>query len=115
MTHADQAAAILATADNQAILLEFFTGIASCDYYDGMSYQLYLDTDDNTLSIQQEVSSNSWLQRDDGSLVQIHAVSGYADTPADERYTDGCDLSDYGYGEWIDMIEQQIVQALANQ
>lgn len=104
---------IISSSTNEAVLVEFFTGIASCNYYDGMSYQLYLDRDDNTLSIHQEVSNQSWLQRDDGSLVQVECVCGYCDIPVDERYTDGCDLNDYGYGEWIDMIEQKIDTALA--
>lgn len=103
------AATIMQDEDNQSVLQTFFVGIASCDYYDGTSHQLYLDTDDYTLRIHQEASDQSWLQRDDGSLIRICQVSGYADTPADERYTDdGCDLNDYGYADWLDMIEAKI-------
>lgn len=97
---------------NEETLTEFFTGIASCDYYDGMSYQLYLDLDDDTLSIHQEVSDQSWLQRDDGSLVQVLRVSGYCDIPEDERYTDGCDLSDYGQAEWLDQVSDRIAEII---
>jgi hypothetical protein len=104
---------IIGTAVNQAVLIEFFEGIASCSYYDGLAYQLYLDTDDNTLSIHVEASNNSWLQRDDASLLRITSVSGYADIPADERYTDGCDICDFGYTDWLDQIEQSIAQAIA--
>jgi hypothetical protein len=107
------ASQIMGTADNQAVLTEFFKGVASCDYYDGMSYQLYIDLDDMSLSINQEVSDQSWLQRDDGSLVKIASVSGYTDTPEDERYTDGCDIMDYGYAEWILEIEEKISNAIA--
>lgn len=103
---------IIATESNQAILTEYFEGIASCSYYDGTSYQLYLDLDDNSLRIHQEASDQSWIQRDDGSLVQIHKVSGYCDIPAAERYTDGCDIMDYGYADWIDNIEAAIAAAL---
>lgn len=103
---------IISNAKNEAVLVEFFEGIASCSYYDGTSYQLYLDRDDNTLSISQEASDQSWRQRDDGSLVMISKVSGYSDTPEDERYTAECDLNDYGYGEWIDMIESKISEAI---
>lgn len=103
---------IIADAKNEAVLVEFFEGIASCDYYDGTAYQLYLDLDDNSLMINREASDQSWLQRDDGSLIKLTSVSGYADTPTDERYTDDCDLNDYGYGEWIDQIEASIEQAL---
>ena len=106
------AADIIDTDANQSTLVTFFTGIASCDYYDGTSYQLYLDLDDNTLSINQEASDQSWLHRDNGSLVMLTKVSGYSDTPEDERYTDECDLNDYGYGEWIDMIEQKITEII---
>ena len=97
---------------NSAILEQFFVGIASCDYYDGMSHKLYLDTDDNTLSINTEASDNSWLQRNDGSLIQIARVSGYCDTPEDERYTDECSLSDCGYSEWLDEIRSKIEDAI---
>jgi hypothetical protein len=97
---------------NESVLVEFFTGIASCDYYDGMSYQLYLDLDDDTLMIHQEASDQSWLQRDDGSLLQITRVSGYCDIPENERYSEGCDLNDYGYGEWIDMLSDEIAEAI---
>ncbi len=100
---------------NESVLVEFFEGIASCNYYDGTSYQLYLDLDDSSLSIYQEASDQSWIQRDDGSLVQIHRVSGYCDIPADERYTDGCDLNDYGYGEWVEDIKVAIEQALTRE
>lgn len=104
---------IISTAANEAVLVEWFSGIASCEYLDGSSYQLYLDLDDNTLSINQEASDQSWLQRDDGSLVMISKVSGYSDTPEDERYTDECDLNDYGYGEFVDQIEEKITEVLS--
>lgn len=104
---------IMQNAANESVLAEFFAGIASCDYYDGMSHQLYLDLDDNQLQINVEASDQSWLQRDDGSLIQILSISGYADTPEAERYTDECDLNDYGYAEWLDMVEAKIVEALS--
>lgn len=97
---------------NQDMLQSFFTGIASGDYYDGMSHQLYLDLDDGSLREITEASDNTWIQRDDGSIIQIARVSGYCDIPADERYTDGCDLIDFGYGEWLEEIEAKITQAL---
>lgn len=103
---------IISTESNSSVLIEFFKGVASCDYYDGSSYQLYLDKDDNSLMINREASDQSWLQRDDGSLVQIHSVSGYADLPEDERYTDDCDIMDFGYPEFVDMIEAKINEAL---
>lgn len=108
-----RAALVIAAKANQEALQEFFEGLASCDYYDGLSYQLYLDLDDNSLSIHQEVSSNSWLQRDDGSLIQVYQVSGYCDTPEDERYTVGCDINDYGYADWLNEIEAKIAQRLS--
>lgn len=99
-------------AKNEGVLEEFFQGCASCDYYDGLSHQLYLDRDDDTLLINTEASDNSWLQRGDGSLIQVLRVSGYCDIPADERYTEGCDLYDYGYADWLDMVKDEIKTAL---
>lgn len=104
---------IMSRSANAGALEEFFAGCASGKYYDGLSYQLYLDTDDWSLSIHQEVSSNSWLQRDDGSLIQVHQVSGYCDIPEDERYSEGCDINDYGYADWLGEIEAQIAARLA--
>lgn len=98
---------------NENVLREFFVGIASCNYYNGLSYQLYLDLDDNTMSIKQEVSDNTWSQRDDNSLICITKVSGYADTPEDERYTEDCSLSDFGYYEWLDEMEEIIDQLVS--
>ncbi len=90
--------------NNTAIINEYFAGIASGEYYNGTCYQLYLDLDDGTLRINQEASTQSWLQRDDGSLVMLHRVSGYDDRPQDQRYNaaDGDDLSDFGLGDWLD-------------
>lgn len=34
---------------NMDVLIEYFEGIASEDYYDGLDHQLYLDLDDDTL------------------------------------------------------------------
>ncbi len=94
--------------NNKEKLAEFFAGIASCNYYDGLSHQLYLDLDDGTIIENTEASDNTWLQRNDGSLVHILNVSGYCDIPEDERYTDGCDLYDYGYRDWLDDVATKI-------
>ena len=32
--------------------------------------------------------------------------------PEEERYTDGCSLSDYGWADWLEEIEACIAQAL---
>lgn len=104
---------IMNNETNQAILEEFFTGIASCNYYDGSSYQLYLDTDDDSLIINQEASDDTWIQRDDGSLKLIWRISGYCDIPKEERYTEGRDLLDYGYQEWLEQVEQEISEVTA--
>lgn len=106
---------VLALDVNKPVLDEFFTGIASCDFYDGLSHQLYLDLDDMTLSINTEASDNSWLQRDDGSLIQIYRVSGYCDTPEEERYNTerGDWLPDFGYQEWLDELAQRIPEAVS--
>lgn len=97
---------------NIAVITEYFAGIASHAYYDGMSHQLYLDTDDNTLSIHQAASSDSRLQRDDGSIVRVWEESGHCDIPEAERYVDGCDLDDYGFSDWQNALSQRIAKAV---
>lgn len=99
---------------NAHVLEEFFKGIASGDYYDGMDHQLYLDADDDSMLDHLEASDQSWLQRDDGSLIRLLHVNGYSDTPEAERYTDECDLNDYGYGDWLDHVRDLVSDALNN-
>lgn len=101
---------------NSTVLQRFFEGVASCDYYDGRSYQLYLDLDDNSLIEHMEASDQSWLQRDDNSLIQVLTVNGYADTPEGERYNKerGDDIMDFGYAEWLDYVEERINEANRN-
>ncbi|MDX8400822.1 MAG: hypothetical protein R8K20_11345 [Gallionellaceae bacterium] len=98
--------------NNIGTVVDYFEGVASCDYYDGLCRRLYLDLDDNSISESTEASENTWLQRDDGSLVEIARISGYCDTPDDERYTDGCDLMDYGYDVWVGELEGKINAAI---
>lgn len=100
---------------NSAVLQTFFRGLASCDYYDGRTYQLYLDSRDGSLSERVEASNQSFVHRDDGSLLLVLAVNGYADTPDDERYSDerGDNIMDYGYAEWLDEVEDRINYARA--
>jgi hypothetical protein len=97
---------------NKDVLIEFFVGFASCEYYNGTSYQLYLDLHDDTMFIHQEASDQSWLQRDDGSIIQIDRVSGYCDIPEDEQYQDGDDINDFGYDAFIKNVASLIADAL---
>ncbi len=110
MSTLDRAAAILEA--NAAIAEAFFIGCASGDYYDGSSYQLYLDLDDESLREHHEASDQSWIQRDDGSLVQLSRISGYCDIPAEERYTEACNLDDYGYAAYLDELQSKIAEAM---
>jgi len=104
---------IMKNEANAAVLEEFFSGLASCDYYDGLSYQLYVDTRNDSLLIHQEASDQSYLIRDDGSLLLVRKVSGYSDLPENERYRKKDHLlSDFGYADWLDEIELEIASIL---
>lgn len=95
--------------DARDVLDEYFAGIASGDYYDGTSYQLYLDLDTFEIFEFHEASDNTWLQREDGSLVKIYSVCGYSDLPKNELYNNEYDsLWDFGYNEWLDELEKKI-------
>lgn len=100
--------------NNYQVLLDFFKGMASSDYYDGTSYQLYLDLNDGEIFENHEASDNTWLERRDGSLVQILTVSGYDDTPEDDLYNDECDILDYGFAEWLSEVEDKIEKILTD-
>ena len=52
-------------------MAEWVCNVGTNAYGGGCCYQLYLDLHDHTLVVNYEVSSNSWLQRDDGSLTKI--------------------------------------------
>lgn len=97
---------------NDAVLEGFFTGIASCSHYDGLSHQLYLDLYDDKLEEYTEVSDNTWHERRDGSLVLLATEGGFCDIPESERYKIGHDLADYGYGEWLEEISDKITEAI---
>lgn len=103
---------IMAAPKNAAVIEEFFTGIASGQYYNGTCYQLYLDTSDNTLRINQEASDQSFLHRDDGSLVMIRKAGGYCDLSGDDLYTEGCNLDDYGFSFFLEEIENEIAEKI---
>ena len=82
---------------------EFYTTTREAD---GNAYQLYLDIADGSLMVNTEGSTNSWLQRDDGSLVLLtqHAYPAGTD-PGEE--------SEDGYSLWVDEIERMIAAKLA--
>ena len=88
---------------NMSTVEEFFAGLASGEYYDGTSWQLYLYRDDDFLTIHREASDQSWLQREDGSLLLVLKVSGYDDRPLEERYNaEEHHLADFGLADWLD-------------
>lgn len=93
---------------NHDVLVEFFEGQASGQYYDGTSYQLYLDLNNGEIFENHEPSDNSWLQREDGSLAKLESISGYIDLPEEELYTEECDIYDFGFQDWLDGLESTI-------
>jgi len=101
--------------NNLDVIRKFFIGISSCNYLDGRCYRLYLDLDDETVFEDFQTSSQSWIQRNDNTLVEIYRVESYADTPeeGEEWYTDGCDLNDYGFEEFVDKLRNRINDAIA--
>ena len=97
---------------NETILKKWFLGDVSGNHWDGRSWQLYIDLDDNSMYYIVEPSDQTWQQREDGSLVQVDTHCGYSDLPADELYTDGCSIYDYGYQDHLDEMEQLINEAI---
>lgn len=99
---------------NIAVIEEFFTGIANGNYYNGMCWRLYLDMRDSSIIKSVRVGFDTKVYRNDGSLIEIARAHGYIDTPEDELFTDGCDLMDFKYGEWLSDLEERIAEALAD-
>jgi hypothetical protein len=96
-----------------SILVEYFEGIVSNEYFDGASHQLYMDMDDMTFFISHEASDNSWLEREDGTLVRILTINAYANDEDEEPYNDKeCNLYDYGFAEFIENIKELVSKLL---
>lgn len=93
---------------NEEVVVEFFHGDVSGHYWNGMCYRLYWDRDDNTFSISIESSSNTWLQRDDNSLVCLWTIEGYETRSEDELFTEDCSIYDFGYSEFLEQLEEKM-------
>lgn len=93
--------------DNTDTLREFYRGIVSGDYYDGMRYSLCLDRATGALTMRQEASGSTWYERET-ELVHVQGC----DDPA-PGYEPGDNLDDHGYSDWAADIEARIEEALA--
>lgn len=109
-TQQAQALAQQIIESNTETVIEWIMGAESGSHFDGTCYQLYLDVDDDSLSIHQEASSQSWLRRDDGSLQQVARHEGYDDRPEDECTAQWDDLDDPQAA--LDMLADQIAERL---
>lgn len=77
--------------------------------------RIYLDLREMSLFESTEVSCNTWLQRDDGSLQAVARDEGWgADlTEAEKAHLDADGVSDFSYAEWLDnALEPAIQQAM---
>ena len=82
----------------------------------GGSYcsRIYLDLNDMTLFESVEANSNSWLQRDDGSLQEVDRDEGWgADLTEEEmEWLEEDGISDFGFQDWIYELEDNIQKEL---
>lgn len=94
---------------NQDVLVEYFRNkLVGCG---GQCYtRLYLDLHDGSIFQNVEASSNTWLQRDDDSLVEIDADSGWGwDLSEDEiTHLDVNGICDFGYNDWLCQIAENV-------
>ena len=97
---------------NRTKIEKFFAVMACGSHYNGVCWRLYLDLNDYTLTINREAINQSWLQRDDGSLVRLLQISGDNGSQADQL---GCDRKDFGLAKWIDRdLSPALALALAS-
>lgn len=92
---------------------DFFRGLLVGN--SGQTYcRLYLDLNDHSLFESCEPSCNTWLHRDDGSLVEIYAHNSYGMGLTDDEmeHLREAGVSDFGYAEWLDAVEDGIETAL---
>lgn len=68
-------------------MLEWLDSVGRNVYGGGSHFSLYLDLDDDSLMVDTQADSNSWRQRDDGSLVRI-ATYNNMDSEECEPYDD---------------------------
>lgn len=78
--------------------------------------RLYLDLTDYSLFVSIQASSNTWLHRDDGSLIEVAHDAGWGvDLTADELVQleqDG--VFGFGYFDYRSEMEEIITSALAS-
>lgn len=94
---------------NQEVLIEYYkNALIGCK---GQCYtRLYLDLHDGHIFQNIQASSDTWLQRDDDSLVEIDADAGWGyDLNDDEiEHLLNDNLSDFGYAEWLNQVAENI-------
>lgn len=95
---------------NEDVIMGFFVGMASNEYWDGRCYRLMMNTETMEIFEDFQPSANSWIEGD--GLVILETICGYSDTPEDETYQDGCSLADFGYDEWLDNLAEKIELAI---
>ena len=84
---------------NASTMQEYYNDLGMSVTGGTLNVQLYLDTKTGLLSINHEVSGNSWLQHNDGSLICLHKQ----DTDPDWLGDDG-EMESGDYLDWVDNI-----------
>lgn len=87
MTTTQNTESRIETIMNSDTMSEWINGVGTNAYGGGSSHQLYLDMDNDSLLISEQPTSQSWLQRNDGSLVRIASYSN-PDSAECEPYDD---------------------------
>jgi hypothetical protein len=94
---------------NQDVMVDYYiNALIGCK---GQCYtRLYLDLHDGNIFQNTEASSNTWLQRDDDSLVEIDADAGWGYDLNDDdiEHLRNGNLSDFGYAEWLNQVAENI-------
>lgn len=88
----ERAQKITRTRANAAVLSEFFGGMDSGRFGNGMSHQLYFCCYSESINWHLEHSDNSWHQRNDGSYVKLKV---YSNVYGREKQTEYANYTDF--------------------
>lgn len=100
-------------ADQNALVLrEFFTSMASGQFFDGRAHQLYLDLEAGRLFVRDE-SSLGMVSVPEPAVLVTQTQMGHCDLPDEELYQPGMDLEEFGFSDWVADMAQQVQLRLA--
>lgn len=97
--------------ENMRELEDFFIGVASCAFFDGDFYTLYLDLEDGEVFWDVDTTMYAPIE-DDERLAVVAQIQGYCDTPEAKRFNSNSTLENFGFDHWLGLIREHVENLL---